>query len=121
MVFKLISCNWYSILSNGQACGFFQSSRGVKQGDLLSPTLFILAAEVLTRGLNDLRNQKNYKGYGLHKWSTPINNLAYADNTILFSTADEKSMKMMIKVIRRCESISSQFINLNISAFMFMI
>nr|XP_009768841.1 PREDICTED: uncharacterized protein LOC104219801 [Nicotiana sylvestris] len=46
LIFDLIGNNWYSILINGQPNGFFKSLRGVKQG---SPTLFILAAEALSR------------------------------------------------------------------------
>lgn len=33
LIWRLISNNWYSVLINGQAYGFFHSSRGVKQGD----------------------------------------------------------------------------------------
>lgn len=54
LVWRLISNNWYSILINSQEHGFFHSTRGVKQGDLLSPTLFILLVEVLKRSLNTL-------------------------------------------------------------------
>ncbi|XP_060200214.1 secreted RxLR effector protein 78-like [Lycium barbarum] len=45
LIWRLIANNWYSILINGQATGFFQSTRGVKQGDPLSLTLFLLSAE----------------------------------------------------------------------------
>ncbi|XP_075092579.1 uncharacterized protein LOC142172788 [Nicotiana tabacum] len=41
IVFGLVSNNWYSILINGQAHGFFKSSRGVKQGDPMKHPLIM--------------------------------------------------------------------------------
>lgn len=38
MVYRTLSHNWNSILSNQQSHGLFRSSRGMKQGDLMSPT-----------------------------------------------------------------------------------
>ncbi|XP_059290876.1 uncharacterized protein LOC132044416 [Lycium ferocissimum] len=49
LIRSLISNNWYSILLNGQATGFFKSTRGVKQGDPLSPALFLLSTELWWR------------------------------------------------------------------------
>lgn len=53
-IWSLLDNNWYTILINGQAWGFFHSTRGVKLGDPLSPSLFILMVEVLSRALNNL-------------------------------------------------------------------
>lgn len=64
MVWRLISNNWYSVLVNGKSYGFFNSSRSLKQRDLLSPTLFIIVAEVLSRSLNKLSEDPKFIGYG---------------------------------------------------------
>ena len=42
----------FSILVNGTLEGFFNSSRGIRQGDLLSPLLFVLVMEALSRMVN---------------------------------------------------------------------
>ncbi|WMV19415.1 hypothetical protein MTR67_012800 [Solanum verrucosum] len=87
MVWRLISNNYYSILLNGPSYGFFHSTRGVKQGDPLSPTLFILSAEVLSRALNSLFDDPQFVGYGMPRWSANLNHLAYADDTIIFASS----------------------------------
>lgn len=100
--------NWNSILINGQSYGFFHSTRGVKQGDPLSPALFILMEEALSRALNNLFNCAGFQGYGLPKWSEKINHLAYADDTIIFTKADSTSLKLLMQTLREYESQSGQ-------------
>lgn len=93
------------MIINGQTFGFFHSTRGLKQGDPLSPTLFIIAAEVLARNLNHLFLDQDFKGFGVPKWSPEINHLSYADDTILFYSGHPNSMKKMMKVLRGYERV----------------
>jgi len=51
--------------------------------------------------LNEL---EGFKGFGVPKWSTTINHLAYVDDTMLFSYSDKKSMKVMIRILKDYES-----------------
>ncbi|XP_059295527.1 uncharacterized protein LOC132048858 [Lycium ferocissimum] len=113
----MVSNNWYSVLINGKSHGFFKSSRGLKQGDPLSPTLFIIAAEVLARNLNDLHDDPAFKGYGMPKWSPQINYMSYVDDTILFCSADPVSWRKTRKVLRNYEKVSGQLVNNEKSSF----
>ena len=48
-IFEILSSSLISVLFNGEPHGYFSCSRGVKQGDPLSPILFCLAEEVISR------------------------------------------------------------------------
>ncbi|XP_019242127.1 PREDICTED: uncharacterized protein LOC109222200 [Nicotiana attenuata] len=102
---------------SGSSSGFFKSTRGVRQGDPLSPALFILLAEVLSRSLNKLFEDKSFVGFGMPKWSDPLNHLAYADDTIIFASAHPSSLSKIMSVLGNYERISGQMINKDKSSY----
>lgn len=105
------------MIINGQSHGFFQSSRGVKQGDPISPILFIIGAEVLSTSLNNSFLDRRFIEFGLPKWSPQINHLAYADDTILFNSGDRYSIFKMMSVISCYETTSGQRVHKDKSFF----
>lgn len=51
------------------------------------------------------------------KWSPQINHLSYADDTIIFCSGDNKSLKKMMRILKRYERSSGQMINSEKSYF----
>lgn len=79
MNWRLISDCHFSVLINGESHGFFPSSRGLRQGDPLSPSLFIIGAEVFTRNLNMLINNSTFTPFSTSIGCFPITHLSYAE------------------------------------------
>ena len=72
---------------------WFQIGKGVRQGCILSPCLFILYAEYIMRNTGLEEAQAGIKIAGRN-----INNLRYADDTILMAEGEElKSLLMKVK------------------------
>ncbi|XP_015057525.1 uncharacterized protein LOC107003747 [Solanum pennellii] len=111
MCWRIMANNWYSIIINGKRYGFFQSTRGLKQGDPLSPALFNLGAEVLSRSLNRLHNHPDYQGFIMEKRGPQVNHLSFADDIILFTSGRCKTLKILMDTLKEYEKISGQLIN----------
>ncbi|KAG5612985.1 hypothetical protein H5410_024266 [Solanum commersonii] len=60
------------------------------------------------QGINNLNEDVDFRGYGMPKWSPPINHLSYADDTILFCSGEGKSVRKMMGVLRIYENIFGQ-------------
>ncbi|GAA0160693.1 hypothetical protein LIER_17188 [Lithospermum erythrorhizon] len=96
LISRCIEGPWFSLIINGGMERFFKSSRGVRQGDPLSPTLFIIAIEFLIRRINKIfrEDQRMYFHMGI---SVPVTCLAFADDFILFTNGSKSSLQKIKK------------------------
>ncbi|XP_019256417.1 PREDICTED: uncharacterized protein LOC109234822 [Nicotiana attenuata] len=59
----------------------------------------------------------SFVGFGIPKWSNPLNHLAYADDTIIFAYAHPPSLSKIMAVLGNYEKISGQMINKDKSSY----
>ncbi|VFQ93968.1 unnamed protein product [Cuscuta campestris] len=118
MVNTLLTSSKYSILINGKPCGYFGQSRGIKQGDPLSPLLFIIANEGFSRNLNKLFLDGFIDRYNLGRKFIPITHLSYADDIIIFSSGHSRSVSNLKRFLHDYQLVSGQAINYTKSSFM---
>ncbi|XP_050233191.1 uncharacterized protein LOC126681681 [Mercurialis annua] len=70
----------YSILVNGESCDYFKPSRGLRQGDPLSPLVFVLCDEGLSHKLNQATTTNIIRGIQIARHAPPISHLFFADD-----------------------------------------
>ena len=99
---KIQSC----IINNGNCSERFDLGRGVRQGDPLSPYLFILATEILT---NTIYNTQEIKGINIDDTEYILSQLA--DDITLLLEPDELSFKTCLNLLDDFSSISGLEIN----------
>ncbi|XP_071718980.1 uncharacterized mitochondrial protein AtMg01250-like [Rutidosis leptorrhynchoides] len=102
-----------SVLDNGSPTKEFKMERGVRQGNPLSPFLFIIAVE----GLNWLTKSavaKNlFSGVEIEDAKIPISHLQYADDTVFFGTWSLDNFENLMKLLRCFELCSGLKVNYN--------
>ena len=95
------------IIQNGFISDFFYLKRGCRQGDPVSPYIFILCAEILGKML---RNNENVKGININRKTFLLSQ--YADDTQIFLDGTEKSLQETLSVLDNFYIISGLKINI---------
>jgi len=104
----------FSILINGEPAGFFPSERGLRQGDPLSPFLFILAMEGLNSMIRVASQKKWLKGFKVGNQAgedLQICQLLYADDTVIFCDAKAEQVCFIRIILVIFEAVSGLSVN----------
>ena len=74
----------YFVLVNGKPCGRIFPTRGIKQGDPLSPFLFLLCTEGLNGLIKNVDLQGDIHGYSLCRRGPKLTHLLFANDSLIF-------------------------------------
>lgn len=119
--FPAVMINWirecitiasFSISLNGKIHGFFKSKRYLRQGDPISPCLFVLAMEYLSRSIKAATSNPNINFHPKCE-KIGLTHLSFADDIIIFSTGDVQSVSLMFDTLHPFGHSSGLELNLS--------
>ncbi|GKU89474.1 hypothetical protein SLEP1_g3606 [Rubroshorea leprosula] len=100
-----------SILINGSSTNQFPVNKGIRQGDPLSPFLFLIVADGLNGLVESAVEKEKYKGVVIGSRDVMVSHLQFADDTIFFGDATEDNIWVIKCIMRTYELASGLKIN----------
>jgi hypothetical protein len=107
------------VLVNGEKVGLVIPGRGLRQGDPLSPYLFILCAEGLSSLIGRAESSGDLTGTAICKGAPRVTHLLFADDCFLFFRVCERQAQTMKTILQIYEEASGQAISLPKSEIFF--
>jgi len=105
----------YRVLINGKPRGLIVPERGLRQGDLLSPYLFIMCTEVLIANIRKAEQEKILMGMKVAQASLSISHLLFADGSFFFCKATKEQCLVFFwnsKEVRRDFCTTERFLEI---------
>ncbi|XP_027155460.1 uncharacterized protein LOC113766368 [Coffea eugenioides] len=118
-IMACISSVSYSFNLNGQKVGFIKPARGIRQGDPLSPYLFILYTKGFSNLITKAVDRKILTGIKVSKDSPTVSHLFFADDSLLCCKASKKEALKIKNIIQQYGQASGQVVNFEKSAMFF--
>lgn len=98
-IYNMISTLNFSILLNGVPTTTFRATRGIRQGDPISPFIFILAAEGLGRYFKKELRERRIRGIRIWGNDLPITNQQFVDDIMLFCEVSLREIRNVKRIL----------------------
>lgn len=108
-----------AILWNGRQLDWIKPERGIRQGDPISPYLFVLCIKRLSHLIKAEVANHNWRGVKLSRYGLEISHLLFADDMILFAEATGDQIQTVRRCLDKFEAISGQRVSLQKSQIHF--
>lgn len=119
LVMRCVRSMSFAALIEGVPTDVFTKSRGLRQGDPLSPYLFLLCAEALS-GLIRLREEEDrWKGIRVARGAPVVSHLFFADDSVLFAKASCQQSVDIVHILQMYGAASGQQVNFGKSELSF--
>ena len=113
LIMHCVSSPSYSILWNGNKLPPFNPTHGLRQGDPLSPYLFILCMEKLSVAINSAVNQGRWEPIQITNTGPQLSHLLFADDVLLFTKAKRSQFHFIHNLFERFSRASGLKINIS--------
>ncbi|XP_019258687.1 PREDICTED: uncharacterized protein LOC109236902 [Nicotiana attenuata] len=112
LVMTCISTTRFFVKVNGVGYGYFEGKRGLWRGDPMSPFLFVLVMEYLTRILKRKSNLPDFKFYPMCK-KTKLTHLLFVDDLMIFCKGDIKLVSRVREALQHFSEVTGLERNLD--------
>ena len=119
LIMSCVTSTSIAILFNGNKLDSFHPSRGIRQGDPISPYLFLLCMEFLGAYISALHEEKRWDKIKASRNGPSFSHIFYADDLMLFAKANSKNCDAILEVLDNFCNLASQRINVNKSRILF--
>jgi hypothetical protein len=119
LIYACIFSPTFSVIINGQPFGKFRSTRGIRQGCPLSPSLFILAVNELSLALQEALQRNRLTGILLGPQCPPVHSLMFVDDLLVCGVATKQEAETILQTLQDFCNVSGQIPNWAKSGIMF--
>ncbi|KAL2934807.1 LINE-1 reverse transcriptase-like protein [Bienertia sinuspersici] len=109
-IMMCVSTPAFSLNINGETCGYFKGKRGLRQGDPISPLLFVICMDYLSRLLVLVGKAKGFDYHPRCK-TLGLSHLAFADDLIIMCKGDSSSARKVLQCLATFADVSGLVAN----------